>query len=575
MVAKLSAVQSRARDSDFVDQCSLWGLQGRLPLRWPTPLNVPPSPKQRYRSHYVYQGWGNLLDLAAWEHLSDFDLVLCLVDFSGLRPVLAQRLGWTSARGWCPFDPVSMFLLQGWQIVKGWNRTETLDNLSDPRYDDYAQRFGFEDGVYPTEGGMRHFLTALGRHSDAEGDTVVVDRKGEDPTAVAIQYLNQLLVGAVTLIREAGLLSPEAWSQALVCPDGMLHHAASRLRCASVQESCYRPTSPDNPRPCPAQEKERQGCDCDTLACTDACRQATPRDAEARFVWYTGSNQPASSPNRSTDPTKKNKKKDGEPCYGYRSLPLLLADPNRRFHLALLGDFLAANEREEVPGTALLLQLSLFYPDPSPGSGQALRLDAVAGDAGFGYDVFLHTVFTLGAKRVVDPRAHATDKNKAEWPVRGYDDRGRPVCLFGYAFTANGFDTRRQRYKWFCGQACLHGAQPFVSLKGVVYPPVQCAYRSTDQPYGRILNVGERFANGSIRLVRDLPVGSPAWKRLYHRARNASEARNATFEHWKLKRLPVYGGLRGKAFTYLADTWATLTTLARLVREATFATVSA
>jgi len=235
MVAKLSAVQSRARDSDFVDQCSLWGLQERLPLRWPTPLNVPPSPKQRYRSHYVYQGWDNLLDLAAWEHLSDFDLVSCLVDFSGLRPVLAQRLGWTSARGWCPFDPVSMFLLQGWQIVKGWNRTETLDNLSDPRYDDYAQRFGFEDGVYPTEGGMRHFLTALGRHSDAEGDTVVVDRKGEDPTAVAIQYLNQLLVGAVTLIREAGLLSPEAWSQALVCPDGMLHHAASRLRCASVQ----------------------------------------------------------------------------------------------------------------------------------------------------------------------------------------------------------------------------------------------------------------------------------------------------------------------------------------------------
>ena len=82
----------------------------------------------------------------------------------------------------------------------------------------------------------------------------------------------------------------------------------------------------------------------------------------------------------------------------------------------------------------------------------------------------------------------------------------------------------------------------------------------------------ERFANDSIRLVRDLPVGSTAWKRIYHRARNASEARNATFEHWNLKRMPVYGGLRGKAFVYLADTWATLITLARLVREATFAT---
>ena len=571
-MGNLTAVQARARDSDFVDQCSLWGLQGRLPLRWPTPQNVPPSPKRRYRSHYVYQGWDDLLDLAAWAHLSDFDLVLRLIDFSGLRPVLAQRLGWTSDRGWPPFDPVSLFLLHGWQIVNGWSRAETLRKLADPRYADYAQLFGFEDGIYPTEGGLRHFLTALGRHSEVEGDTVIVDREAEDPTEVAIQYLNQLLVGAVTLIREAGLLSPEAWSQAQVCPDGLLLHAASRLRCASVRESCYQPTSPDNPRPCPAKEKERKGCDCHTLACAEACRHATPRDAEARFVWYRGSNQPESSPNRSTDPTKRDKVKDGEPCYGYRSLPLLLADPNRRFHVALLADFLAANDREEVPGTALLLLLSHFYPAPSPGSGQALRLGAVAGDAGLGYDVFLHTVYTLGAKRVVDLRAHTTDRNKAEWPVRGYDDRGRPVCPFGYAFTANGFDASRQRYKWFCGQACRHGAQPLVPLENVVYPPDQCAYQSTDQPYGRILNVGERFANGSLRLVRDLPVGSPAWKRLYHRARNASEARNATLEQWKLKRLPVYGGLRGKAFVYLADTWATLTTLARLVREATFPT---
>jgi hypothetical protein len=570
MVTKLSAVEARAQDSDFVEQCSLWRLQGRWPLRWPTPPGVPPSPKQRYRSHYVYQGGEDLRDPAAWAHLSDFDLVLRLVDFSGLRPVLAQRLGWTSNRGWAPFDPVSMFLLQGWQIANVWNRTATLDHLPDPRYADYAQRFGFEEGVYPTEGGLRYFLTTLGRHSEVEGDTVLVEREGEEPVEVAIQYLNQLLVGAVALIREAGLLSAEAWNQAQVCPDGMLHQAASRMRCASVQDSCYQPTSPDSPRPCPAKEKERQGCDCDTLACADACRYATPRDAEARFVWYSGSNQPASSPNRSTDPAKKDKT-DGKPCYGYRSLPLLLADPDRRFHLALLADFLAANEREEVPGAALLLQLPLFYPDPSPGSGQALHLDAVAGDAGFGYDLFLHTIYTLGAKRVVDLRAHITDKNKAEWPLRGYDDRGRPICPFGYAFTANGFDASRQRYKWFCGQACLQDAEPRVALDGVTYPPNECPHQASTPPYGKILNVGERFANGSIRLARDLPVGSTAWKRIYHRARNASEARHATFEHWNLKRLPVYGGLRGKALVYLADTWATLTTLARLVREATFA----
>jgi hypothetical protein len=563
-VAKLTAVEARARDSDFVDQCSLWGLQDRLPLRWPTPPGVPPSPKRDYRSHYVYQGGDDLLDLAVWAHLFDFDLVLRLVDFSGLRPVLAQRLGWTSARGSRPFDLVSMFLLQAWQIVNRWSRAETLRNLADPRYGDYAALFGFEEGIYPTEGGMRHFLTALGRHSEVDGDTIRVEREGEAPVEVAIQYLNQLLVGAVTLIREAGLLSSEAWSQAQVCPDGMLLHAASRLRCASVQESCYQPTSLDDPRPCPAKEKGRRGCDCDTSACVEACRHATPWDAEARFVWYSGSNQPKSSPNRSTDPAKKDKKQDGEPCYGYRSLPLLLADPSRRFHLALLADFQAANEREEVPGAALLLQLHLFYPD--------LHLDVVAGDAGFGYDVFLRTVYSLHAKRVIDLRVHTTDDDKAEWPVRGYDDRGRPICPFGYAFTANGFDTGRQRYKWFCDQTCLHDAKPRVSLDGVTYPPTECPYQASVYSYGNILNLGKRFANGSIRLVRDVPVGSTAWKRLYHRARNASEARNAAFKSWDLKRLPVYGELRGKALAYLADTWATLTTLARLVREATFAT---
>ena len=65
---------------------------------------------------------------------------------------------------------------------------------------------------------------------------------------------------------------------------------------------------------------------------------------------------------------------------------------------------------------------------------------------------------------------------------------------------------------------------------------------------------GPTAESQAFRLVRDLPVGSLAWKRLYHRARNASEARNATFEHWHLKRLPVYGGLRGKALSFLADT---------------------
>ena len=230
MAAELTPVETRAQDPTFVAQCSLEGLQDRLPLVWPTPPDTPPSPKKAYRSHYVYPGWEDLQDPSAWEHLSDFDLILRLVDFSGLRPVLAQRLGWTSARGWIPFDPISIFLLTGWQITNRWNRTEPLRHLRHPRYADYAQLFGFENGIFPTEGGLRYWLTTSGQNS-TDGTVIVVDE--EQQIEVAIQYLNTLIAQSVSLFVEVGLLSPEAWEKALVCPDGMLHEAASRMRCAA------------------------------------------------------------------------------------------------------------------------------------------------------------------------------------------------------------------------------------------------------------------------------------------------------------------------------------------------------
>ena len=87
--------------------------------------------------------------------------------------------------------------------------------------------------------------------------------------------------------------------------------------------------------------------------------------------------------------------------FGYRlpvgrhgSLPLQFADSPRRFSLVLLDDFLPANAREENPTAALFLQLSTFYPD--------LHIDAVVGDAGFGYDIILNVVYNhLHARRVI------------------------------------------------------------------------------------------------------------------------------------------------------------------------------
>jgi len=74
----------------------------------------------------------------------------------------------------------------------------------------------------------------------------------------------------------------------------------------------------------------------------------------------------------------------------------------------------------------------------------------VAGDAGYGYDLPLRLIDQMGARRVVDLRAHATDADKLQWRLRGYDDRGRPVCAYGYAFHSSGFDFERRRHKWVC-----------------------------------------------------------------------------------------------------------------------------
>ena len=565
MATNPDAPTTRAQDALFVSQCSLQGLADKLPLRWPTPPDTPPSPKRTYRSRYVYRGWTDLLNSATGDTLSDFDLCLRLIDFDGLRPALAQRLGWTSARGWIPFDPVSLFLLQGWQITNGWTRAATLTNLRKARFADYAGLFGFAKGIVPSEGGMRYFLTSLGAHAEVSGRTVSVPLDDQRSVNVAVQDLNVLIAQSLTLIHDAGLLSREAWTKALVCPDGMLHDAASRLRCTFVQDSCYHALDDKtHTRPCPAKQADppRSGCACDTVACASACRHGTPRDPQARLVVYSGSNLQANNPNQTATPTS-DQPKQGKLRYGYRSLPLQLADPIRRTSFVLLDHVCSAPEREENPAAALLRQVATAYP--------TLHLDTTAGDAGLGYAAYLRTAYDLGVKRVVDLRAQKTDQDKDAWATRGYDDTGRPICPYGYALTANGYDAQRRRHKWICAHACLTKADPRVTMASVTYPPGECPYQGADHPSGKIVDVAACFADGSIRLVRDLAVGTPQWLRIYHRARNASESRHSTLERWGFKRLPVYGKPRAKAMIFQADVWLNLTTMTRLVREATMA----
>ena len=59
----LTARGKRAAHPDFVKTFSLQALSDRLPLRFPVPEGLPPSPKHRYRSHYHYLGPHDVADL--------------------------------------------------------------------------------------------------------------------------------------------------------------------------------------------------------------------------------------------------------------------------------------------------------------------------------------------------------------------------------------------------------------------------------------------------------------------------------------------------------------------------------
>jgi hypothetical protein len=557
----LDPAEQRRRDPDFLARGAITSLANRLPLPWPTPPETPPSPKRRYRSAYQPPDSRRLLDLdeGAWAALGNFDLVLDLVDFSGLRPVLAEKLYQASALGRVPYDPISFFLLFGWQLFNRWKRLEVLRHLKEPRHSDYATAFGFRPGSYPSESGYRYFLTTLGK-----------------------KPLSDLLVQSMHLVQRAGLI-PEAVQQAaIVSFDGQIHDAASRLRCHDVRDSCYQPTSDESPRACPARQQGKPGCACDSLACRQFCKLATPRDQEARYVWYAGHNRheppnaestrtSADGPPADNSPDSKSDTSEhssthclqGEGRYGYRSLPGQLIDPTWRDNWTLDEAELApANTREETSAGKLLGQIVGEY--------DWLHVGSAVGDAGLGYEPFLSVAYELGVRRVVDLRADPrSDHDKDAWGIRGYDDKGWAVCQFGHRLHPNGYDSERRRMKWCCRQAC---EQPADSPGLPIACPPDCPYRDrAEHPFGRIVNVGETFADGSLRLVRDVPYGSIAWKELYRRGRNAAEGRNARLEEWGLKRLPIFGQARAKATIFLADLWGNLLQLARLIKEATLA----
>ncbi|MBU0494536.1 MAG: hypothetical protein KKA73_27600 [Chloroflexi bacterium] len=251
-----TARQLREQVSRFRATFSLVALQDRLPLRFPTADPTPEAHPFRARSWYTYPGGAALAAPQYLAVLSPFYVALQLVDFAPLRVELVALTGiHLNAPGETLFDPVSLFLccLLRWEKGLGWKALAQL--LAGPEGDCWRRQFGFQEGGTPAAATMRHFYHALGE-----------------------AFATDLCPRFILLLGSAGLL-PQHSTHAATPPeqglplavDGMLHEAHSTMRCSQVTARCYERTSPDHPRPCPAQEAGQEGCACTDEACAAAC----------------------------------------------------------------------------------------------------------------------------------------------------------------------------------------------------------------------------------------------------------------------------------------------------------------
>jgi hypothetical protein len=327
--------------------------------------------------------------------------------------------------------------------------------------------------------------------------------------------------------------------------DIMLHEARARMQCSQVTDTCYQPA----PRPCPAQDAGKEGCDCSQTTCATACRRTTPLDQAARFIHYAGGNKYADLP---TPPDTR-----GRNVYGYASNPDRLLDDRFACAWTIRTGLHPANadERNLFPDSFTYLRQRFPY----------LKIGEMLADAALGFQDCLDLIWEAGALRMVDIRAAEGDDDRQRQLQRGYDDQGHPLCIHGYLMRSDGHDYRRRRTKWCCHQVCLkppaQGAEPQP-------PPPECPYQAPEHPSGQVVNVGRALPDGCVRLAREVPYGSSTWKQRYAR-RNLSESRNGSVEHLGLKRMDSFGLTHNRTENAIADFLDNLHTLGRLVQEAT------
>jgi len=542
----LPAAERRQLIPNFVELFRWEAIRPLLPLKLPVPGNPAPWAGRLCRSYYRWLPPDDLLSSADLQGLDLFDLTLRLFDFTPWRAYFARRF--KSQFGPPPFDPLSLGLSGFLAVARQWDWAKLLCELhSKERGLGYCQRLGFDPNDLPGESTLR---TALrNTHSDWFAAC---------QTSIAHSLMAYGLIPT-----QATFPGDPPENGVSLSTDCQLIQSRSHQKCAHQTPAC---SLPGLPRPCPAKAKEKEGCACDTEACREHCRFATPRDPAAAYVYYSGSNQPGHNPNtaqKNASATQPLARPHGKHHFGYKSKAFNIVDDRLFLLWPLTGPCAPANVNDHlltIPGLKILRRR---FPN--------LSIGELLGDAGEGYDEVLTFAYSdLHALRTIRPRHHEGDDIPINCLKRGYDQNGNPLCPLGYRLFSNGHDYQHHSTKWVCRQKCSHQPEPdlHISDQPSASPArLACQYVSPDHPLGYSLTTGLALPDGCVRLARDAQVGSDTWKLRMGR-QSYSESRNASQQRRGVKRSPWFGLKNTTKAMLMSDTLSLAANLARLILEA-------
>jgi hypothetical protein len=261
---ELPAAQRRLQTPGFVQAFHWETIRPRLPLR-PRPMEPTSAWTGRMcRSFYRWLPPEDIHTAADLALLDDFDLALRLFDFTPWRCFFAQRF--KSQLGPPPFDPLSIGLACFLAVERNWEWAQLVTELhSAERGTGYCLRLGFVPQDIPCASTFRMAY----HHTSVDAFQACQDR-------LAQAFMDYGLIPTQSTFPED---APDRGVS--IATDCQLVLSRSHMKCRHQTPQCSQPAAA---RPCPARRAGKQGCACDTDACRDHCRFATPRDPQAAYV---------------------------------------------------------------------------------------------------------------------------------------------------------------------------------------------------------------------------------------------------------------------------------------------------